>query len=1329
MVVSRGVALAGAGEKHEPAARAARDHIRAARAGARRVSSGLPSATGSEDKAGALVLRVTHSNSTEALALALGHRLPRDAFVKSTVVVPNRAMERVVELSLAQSTGLVANVRFARLEEWLEGLLTPQGPSDAAARRPLIGPRALLGRVLTVLVDPSLEAFAGTDDPLAPVSRYLLAGDGRWRSPLTDRRRLELAPRLAQLFSEYAYSRPDWIRAWMREGGESGAAIGLVASEKAVERWQSALYRRVRAVGDVEATTFAELVGEPATRLGAELDPSRVFVFGVSYVARVFHEALVRVGRDRDVELFVLNPCREFWSDVASRAGGRRRAAMAAQLDADGEVRPLESRLLEAWGRPGREHVGALDEAVGFDTDERFVEPQATTHLGRVQRSILERSGVEAGAHDGSLVVVPCTSVRREVETVVSLVWALVADADRRAKAEGAEPLRLNEIAILVPARDRERYLPHLEVVLEAARESTDGGPALPWSAQDLKLAARSRVAEAGLRLLAFLGAMPTRREVLGLVAHPLVRASTELEAPSERAWAALCDEVGIVRGIDERDLRGTYADRASGEGDVLHFDQGLARLAVGCARGEEPVAHERTVGERDDDTRGLHRTVGSGARGSAGTSGALERPAHLGGEVESALAFVTLVRSLLADHRAIRGAELTLRAWAELLDRVLVGYVRVVGAAEEAELERCRAAVRGLAQLDPATSSAEDAGGGSDVARAQAHASEAPRFSAEIALGLATRALEEVPAVRGEPQAMGVVLASLLPMRAIPFRAVFVLGLGEGQFPEESAELGLDLRRSARRVGDVAPEERDRYAFLETLVSTRERLFLSYVARDEHTGDPHAPSSVVTELLEAAGGALHLRPPARRHELFVEGEVRDAWRRELGAAGLADPVALAALATALGGAVAEGDARARGDVERSHFRDVELASEVWARLGPDDSRRSDLSLPRLPRAALDADRPVRLDTLRGFLRCPVQGRARHWLRGLEGDEALLVEEEPLDARTRELERLARGALEAALDRGLGDAPREALERAVREVVGEARSRGHVPVGVLGEDVAADVRTRAERWLGALHEARPGVQLARSVRLGRVSADRSRGEQHVEVRGALALEAVPPPPGASTSQREAAATRTVAVEGRTGALLRSAAGAPAGDLVLLLAASAVGEGERARAARGVAVLEAYLDHAVLAASGQERLSRRVLLLAGEAAYETSLPGLAKAQAARWLRGLADEIRAVEDPCWFLPAEAVVLEAETLRRGDPKLADKLARSVERVRTKLEGGSSRRGPLRAEDVIARDAPEPRDLLAIVARRHAPVLSVVRAPVRSSSGERDAAGGLLR
>lgn len=1255
------------------------------------------------------MLRVTHANWTEALLAALAERLPRDPFVQSTLVVPNRAMERVVELGLARASGLVANVRFARLEEWLEDALQPPpqpAPSGApAAEAPrLLSAKAWLGRVLAVLSDEQLvdegradegradegradgELEAALDPALAPLVRYLLAGDGRWHSAVTDRRRLELASRLAQLFQEYAYSRPDWVRSWMNEPSVTKSR------DARTEAWQAALYRRARALG-APSVTLAERLDALATRPDtAPLADGPVFVFGVSYVARIFHEAIARVARHRDVELFVLNPCRELWSDVASRTHGRRRAQEELTPDA------LESRLLETWGRPGREHVAALDEAVGFDTTTRFVTPHGESTLARVQRSILERTAVEPGAADGSLVVLACPSVRREVETVVSIAWGLVAEADRLAHEGPGEPLRLNEIAILVPARERERYMPHLEVVMEGAREGDDGeAHGLPWSAQDLKLAARSRVAEAGLRLWSFFGASPTRREVLGVVAHPLVRATSELEAPSERAWAELADEVGIVRGIDERDLRGTYADLASGEGHVLHFDQGLTRLALGCALGDGD--------DGDDDAPGEAATAGREPTGGA--------PARLGTETAEALAFVTLVRSLLADHRAIAAAQLTWTAWAELFDRLLEAYVRVTGTAEEAELERCRAAMRGLAALDVGPVGTPSA---------------PRRYGAELALGFATRALEEVPAVRGEPQTMGVVVASLLPMRAIPFRAVFVLGLGEGVFPEEHVELGLDLRRAERRAGDVAPEERDRYAFLETLVSTRERLFLSYVARDEHTGDPHAPSSVLTELQEAVGaeGLLTCEPPARRHEaLRPAGD--DRTRDWLAGVGLDSAQARAAMASALGGAVAERAARARGDIERVHLRDIELPSEAWGRLPGDDVRRVELALPALPPVTLASERVVRADVLRGFLLCPVQGRARHWLRDVESDEALLLDEEPLDVEGNVLARLARAAFTRALDAGLGESPTATLGHAVREVVAQARGRGHVPVGVLGEQLVHAVNALAAQWLGALLEARPGARCARAVRFGRVSSDRAAGREHLEVRPAIVLGPTPVPPRASPAHREAAAAATATVEGRTRACLRSEPGAPAGDLVAVLSGAAMGEGERARLVRGAAMLEAYVDHALLAASGQARLSRRVLLLARDGAYETTLPGLTSELASRWLRGLSDEVRATEDPCWFLPAEAVLLEAEALRRGDPKLTEKLAKAIERVRTKHEGGSSRVGPLRAAEVVQRDAPEPHELLALVARRHAPALSKVSAPTRTSS--RDDAQGLLR
>src|SRR6185295_8926019 len=120
---------------------------------------------------------------------------------------------------------------------------------------------------------------------------------------------------------------------------------------------------------------------------------------------------------------------------------------------------------------------------------------------------------------------------------------------------------------------------------------------------------------------------------------------------------------------------------------------------------------------------------------------------------------------------------------------------------------------------------------------------------SYRVAAELCRRRFAALGGERGQHLARGVAVASFVPMRAIPFRAVFLVGLGHGQFPSPARRSDLDLRAAQRLPGDVSPREQDLYMFLETLLCTRERLVLSYVARDELTGEPLEPSSVILEL------------------------------------------------------------------------------------------------------------------------------------------------------------------------------------------------------------------------------------------------------------------------------------------------------------------------------------------------------------------------------------------------------------------------------------------------------------------------------------------------
>src|SRR5581483_4925998 len=194
------------------------------------------------------------------------------------------------------------------------------------------------------------------------------------------------------------------------------------------------------------------------------------------------------------------------------------------------------------------------------------------------------------------------------------------------------------------------------------------------------------------------------------------------------------------------------------------------------------------------------------------------------------------LVRSLIEDARFAAGVTgpraRPLGEWLEFIRGLITGYLCPADDGEAALIGRCLGA---LAELDEI---GLDAPG-------------APPVSYRVAAELARRRLAGLGAQRGQHLARGVAVASFVPMRAIPFRAIFLVGLGHGAFPSPPRRDELDLRAARRLPGDVSPREQDLYMFLETLLGARERLVLSYVARDELTGDRLEPSSVILELAD----------------------------------------------------------------------------------------------------------------------------------------------------------------------------------------------------------------------------------------------------------------------------------------------------------------------------------------------------------------------------------------------------------------------------------------------------------------------------------------------
>ncbi|MGM0680714.1 MAG: exodeoxyribonuclease V subunit gamma [Thermodesulfobacteriota bacterium] len=96
-----------------------------------------------------------------------------------------------------------------------------------------------------------------------------------------------------------------------------------------------------------------------------------------------------------------------------------------------------------------------------------------------------------------------------------------------------------------------------------------------------------------------------------------------------------------------------------------------------------------------------------------------------------------------------------------------------------------------------------------------------------------------------------GVTFCSLLPMRAVPFKVVCLLGMNDGSFPRAQSRINFDLIAENPRTGDRSRRLDDRYLFLEALVSAREQFYISYVGQSVYDDSDKPVSVLVDEFLD----------------------------------------------------------------------------------------------------------------------------------------------------------------------------------------------------------------------------------------------------------------------------------------------------------------------------------------------------------------------------------------------------------------------------------------------------------------------------------------------
>ena len=425
--------------------------------------------------------RLYRSNSLEVLAGVLADALRDPApgqplLAPDTLLIPQPAMRRWLQATLAAEYGIAANLEFLTPGEFVARALD----ANVGAAADDLDTASLQWRLYAALTDPVLCA----QPALARIAAYLAGPASQAPDPLKP---WTLAGELAGVFEKYQAWRRDWLLRW-DDGADPDDPQAIL--------WRAAMAgrrHRARRIQDYLAR-FADGEARPAGL------PTRLFAFATINISPDVLRVLATQARSGTLHFFLPTPSQAYWGDLpAPRA--RLRPGIDPGADAG------DNPLLRDWGASGREFVSLLG---GYEVVHPSAEIDAWADplqprpgqrgglLQRIQADVFAGHGslphdpiAQLDTDDPSLQFHACHTRLRELQVLHDRLHALLEDA------RFDPPLQPRQIAVLAP--DIDPYAPYLDAVFGGRGHRG----AIPYALADTSPLADEPLAGLFLRLLA----------------------------------------------------------------------------------------------------------------------------------------------------------------------------------------------------------------------------------------------------------------------------------------------------------------------------------------------------------------------------------------------------------------------------------------------------------------------------------------------------------------------------------------------------------------------------------------------------------------------------------------------------------------------------------------------------------------------------------------------------------------------------------------------------------------------------------------------------------
>ncbi|MDO5531612.1 exodeoxyribonuclease V subunit gamma [Sutterella sp.] len=840
------------------------------------------------------MIHTIYSNSYEVLRAVLLHNIDAlrlrpeadelspealfaGAFDRVPVIVPSKAVAMDLKRAIASEEEICAGMEFMHLSRWL-GLFSKPLAS-------VIGDETGHGReeVATVVgneVDWMIWSILRQTGP-GSFREQVAKMTPRLEDCLRGRSDLEifvLAQRIAAVFVSYASYRLDWVFDWLGMHQEGLSPGPDVLTERArMEKdedvwWQRLLWQRLADMENWHGREFLEKLPGTLGQLKGVPPEVREMDFGLGRVVplpnalHIFMPFVVPplmlpvvkayAHSGRDVWLYLLNPCSEYWFDLVPRrlfnwrkgAGDHREVGhpvladngrstranidrlwrfTAADDDLGGTIPKAADEPPEYLGDPKEinvlrsrdvlrdflEHPRDITVDMEVDAQSIYLEANDPRLLRRVQDSILKldpevlsASGEVVAEGDGSLLFVRAATPVRELEGLAD--WL---------QARFREDPSLEPDDVLVVTPDISLMSPLIDQVFG----SLPDGRRIAYRVSGALTSAEDEPLEALKGLVSLLKGRLKREQLLAWLSLPLVSRRFRLESEDLETLSAWLASAGFEFGLTDAHLLAvdpvTFAQVREST-----LTRAIERLMLGAA----------FPGGIRQPFLGVLPREGTEAAGWTPVSDRPDLLATLSticaGLETLRLATLTKAEGGTADEEPGR--------WEDWVALALETFFPC-----ETPSENWQSLREGVEKLVTQIAAAADT----------ADREEAMRSVASVPFDLFFSALDTKlrrSAVIGIP-GNRVTFTDMSQLRGLPYRIIAVVGLNEdSSFPGSSHAEEFDLMSRFPRRGDRDSRQDNRNVFLDLLLAARDRFLISWSGGTNPT-QPKEPSIIAQEL------------------------------------------------------------------------------------------------------------------------------------------------------------------------------------------------------------------------------------------------------------------------------------------------------------------------------------------------------------------------------------------------------------------------------------------------------------------------------------------------